>query len=1155
MDDAEKMSNEALDTTFVYGTNRVIYNTGAFYAGSAYTSPGYDSPSGNLCGYDIIYPDDDSFLGDTHVTLDWPVRDETDQREQLMFWLLDQYGLPNLYRRYVHMFVNGVRRGTIYDDVQQPGRDVVEEWFPNDAEGAMFKTDYWHEFDDAGNKVNPYFFNTLENFTTTGGLKKTARYRWNWRPRIVRGSANDFGALFDLVDAANSTGDAYINAVESVVDMEHWMRTFAMHDLASYWDAFGNPNYKNTYLYKPERSGWKQFSWDFDVGLGAGINIANERVDAALFPAGIDPAVQRMYNTHAFVRAYWRALEEAVYSFFTAEAVTPILQAKYEAFQANGVGLTSPFVASGLGQSIPDFITQRRSFLLTQLATVVASFAVNGPDAITTSNNLLVLTGTAPVSVKTIAVNGIPYPIVWTGVTTWSVRIPLEPGLNGLVITGLDRLGNPVPGASRTISATFTGTAVSPVDIVVISEIMYNPLLPGSSFVEIYNLSPTLSFDLSGWRVNGLAFTFPQGSIITNGQYLVLAKDAVAFGQAFGNSIPVFAQFDGTLDNDGETLTLYLPGALPGEETAVDRVTYEDQPPWPSSADGLGPSLQLIDPRQDNSRVSNWSDGQDWRLFSYSGSVGSRSGTNLSFYFGAAGDTAGGDIFLDDLSFVQGSTPDAGPNLLANGGFEAGLTSWVVGALATNSVLVTNNAHSGDVSLHLVVGPGPASLTTFYQSITPVATSVVHTLSFYYKPGHQNNLLNARFNTVYKPTLNQARLLATPGASNATTANLPPYPPLWLSEVQPDNRSTLLDNAGQPDPWIEIYHSGPDPLGLTNFFLSDQIGNLTAWPVPNGTVLQPAEYRLVWADGQPEQSDPNHWHAGFRLNPTNGMVILSRLLNGTPQILDYLRYHAVSPDRSWGAFPPAQASFRQEFYFPTPGTANDPTLPPLPLFVNEWMASNSGTVLDPADQDADDWFEIYNPNDNTVDLAGYRLSDDPARPAKFVIPQGYQIPPRQFLLIWADEEGGQASLTGQLHVNFKLSAGGESISLRAPDGLLVDSVSFGPQAANLTQGRFPDGAPAPFPTLTAPTPGQPNILIIAPPDVVIQEVLYGPAGLSLTWSAEPGQVFRVQFKDDLGAPVWTDLPGDVVALGNTASQVDAQALSRPQRFYRILLLP
>jgi hypothetical protein len=199
----EKMSNEALPVTFVYNDHRVIYGSGGRYSGSSYTSPGYNSPTGNLCGYDLFFPKDDPFLGDNRVILDWPIRDSTAQREPLMYWMLEQYGLPNNYRRYVYLFVNGLRRGSIYEDVQQPGSDTIEEWFGNNGDGHLYKTDCWNEFDNAGYRIDPCVLNTLQIFTTTDGEKKVSRYRWNWRPRAAGDSANDFQPLFDLIDLVN----------------------------------------------------------------------------------------------------------------------------------------------------------------------------------------------------------------------------------------------------------------------------------------------------------------------------------------------------------------------------------------------------------------------------------------------------------------------------------------------------------------------------------------------------------------------------------------------------------------------------------------------------------------------------------------------------------------------------------------------------------------------------------------------------------------------------------------------------------------------------------------------------------------------------------------------------------------------------------------
>ena len=215
----EKMSNEDIPVTFVLGNHRVIHGAGAHFSGSSYTSPGYTTPTGALCGYDVRFPGGEDLLGDNRLTLDWPIRDNTDQREQLMFWFLEQFGLPNLHRRHVHLHVNGVRRGTIYDDVQQPDRDTLEEWFPEDDQGSLWKTDCWNEFDGAGNRVDPCILNTLQRFPATGPLK-TARYRWNWRPRAVRGSANDFSDLFALIEAANTNASAYLGAMEKLKPLD-----------------------------------------------------------------------------------------------------------------------------------------------------------------------------------------------------------------------------------------------------------------------------------------------------------------------------------------------------------------------------------------------------------------------------------------------------------------------------------------------------------------------------------------------------------------------------------------------------------------------------------------------------------------------------------------------------------------------------------------------------------------------------------------------------------------------------------------------------------------------------------------------------------------------------------------------------------------------
>ncbi len=149
-------------------------------------------------------------------------------------------------------------------------------------------------------------------------------------------------------------------------------------------------------------------------------------------------------------------------------------------------------------------------------------------------------------------------------------------------------------------AAYFLSFATSPQ--VVINEIMYNPAgAANTEFVELHNLSTTDAVDLSGWRLNGVGLVFANGTILPPSAYGVVVGDATAFASAYGGGILVLAAYSGALDNGGETLTL-----LDSAHAVMDKVTYDDDPPWPGSADGTGPSLELIDATRDNNRVGNW---------------------------------------------------------------------------------------------------------------------------------------------------------------------------------------------------------------------------------------------------------------------------------------------------------------------------------------------------------------------------------------------------------------------------------------------------------------------------------------------------------------------------------------------------------------------
>jgi hypothetical protein len=1142
----EALSNEALDGTFVYGNTRVIYNAGGRYRGSPFIRPGYNGPTGNLCAYVWTLPKDDPFLGTDEINLDTlePGRDNTRQREKTSFWIAGQLGVPFSYQRYVHIYLNGIKRGDIYTDSLQPNSDYIRSWFPDDNRGHIFKIDDWFEFNDAVRME----FNvdaTLQNFTTTGGAKKQARYRWNWERKSNRGLDDDYSSLLALVDALNTPGtDAYTEAVEAVIDIEQWLRVFAARRVVADWDGYGYNRGKNQFAYRPESDGWKMLLWDLDFSLGGGSDSTN----SSLFTVN-DPTIDRVYKHPPFRRAYFRAFYDAAYGPLVSTVSDPVMDATYAGLQANGISAVSP-------AAIKSWIADRRNYILQQLATVAAhlEYTVNGGNNFSTGQNLVTLTGTAPVQVKTLKINGVVCRVHWTSVTAWTLQYALAPGANTLTLEAYDSYGNRIPSLSDSITIHYTGTPQLPQDSLVINEIMYNPVLPNAEFVEIHNRSTTTAFDLSNYRLNGVGFTFPEGTLIPPNGFVLAVENLNAFRAAYGTGLPVAGIYDGSLDNGGETLKLIRPGSTPDLDVVINEVTYDDDPPWPTEADGFGPSLQLIDPSQDNNRVANWaavSGGETHpttTLISITGTWKyNQSGTDLGTQWRAAA--------YNDSSWPSGAAllyvePDPLPapkntpltytspqqttfyfrkafeftgnpattTLAAQLVIDDGAVVYLNGVEALRLGMRDGTIYYdtfADRTVNNAVYEGPFNIptTSLVQGVNVIAVEV-----------HQVNATSS--DIVFGLTLDatsNAGAPYTPGAPNSTAIAFTPLPALWLNEVQPENVSGIRDRFNEADPWVELYNAGTTTLDLSGYYLSDHYTHLTLWAFPAGTTILPGQFRLVWLDAQPTQTGAGELHASFRIPTQNGAVALTRVSNNQTSIVDYLNYTFLGADKSYGAFPDGTSAKRTKFYVPTPGASNSNGHPEVPVTINEWMAGNTSTLTDPLDGQFDDWFELHNHGADPVDLSGFTLTDNLTNPTKWTIPNGTSIAPGGFLLVWADEQTEQNGLNDQLHAGFKLSLTGEAIGLYAPNGVLIDSVVFGAQTNNISEGRWPDSAANRY-FMSTPSPGAPNVIdtpINQPPtlDPIPDQTVNEGVLLSFTATAtdpDPGQTLT--FSLDPGAP-------------------------------------
>jgi len=146
---------------------------------------------------------------------------------------------------------------------------------------------------------------------------------------------------------------------------------------------------------------------------------------------------------------------------------------------------------------------------------------------------------------------------------------------------------------------------------VVINEIMYDPASNGTEFVELHNIAVT-NVDLSGWELEGAAFTFPIGTTIAAQSFLVMVGSTNVSAEDFRSNylvpaaVPILNHaFD--LQNDGESLRLKRPNPDAGTPAIlVDRVRYNNRVPWPVEADGTGLSLERFAATAFGNEPRNW---------------------------------------------------------------------------------------------------------------------------------------------------------------------------------------------------------------------------------------------------------------------------------------------------------------------------------------------------------------------------------------------------------------------------------------------------------------------------------------------------------------------------------------------------------------------
>ena len=140
---------------------------------------------------------------------------------------------------------------------------------------------------------------------------------------------------------------------------------------------------------------------------------------------------------------------------------------------------------------------------------------------------------------------------------------------------------------------------------IAISEINYNSdsLNSPGDWIELLNYSAS-SVDITGWKIMDSqpmnAFTIPGGTVMPPNGRLVLSENTTKFDQKFPG-IPRLGNISFGLAGSGEQITLQDQNGI-----VKVQLTYDDSLPWSKCADGMGRTLEIINPQGNPNDPANW---------------------------------------------------------------------------------------------------------------------------------------------------------------------------------------------------------------------------------------------------------------------------------------------------------------------------------------------------------------------------------------------------------------------------------------------------------------------------------------------------------------------------------------------------------------------
>ncbi len=570
------MSQARVGGTLIYDRSEVFYDVGTRLRGTA-ASRARDGDA--YISYDLQFPSTHLFRG-VHGSIGIDRSGRTpaplQQHEIYVLHMFERAAVPVHHTDLCYFICpKTVHTGTAI--VQLGGYDntFVDEQFGKD--GSTFSFDITYEpsvtvdgdFESVKQPV-PLQGHIGTDLKDLGNDKEQYRAPFSLR---TGERPDDFSGIMRLCKAMGAPQTQFDTEIWPALDVPEALRVTALTILCGIGDIYlsSSPSLPhNLRLYTPADGGPAEFlPWDMDF-------VSSQSATSSIFPNSTIN-VSKFLNNPNTRRLYLSQVYDLLETVFNTTYMMPWLE-NY----GSVVGQNYTSAAS--------YISSRNASARSQLpAAVPFAITSNNGDSFATDTNVVSLAGTGWLDVRDIEVNGVRYPLTWTGDTAWSLRLPLSAGVNNLQVQAVDLTGHRRADLAGAI--TVTNNAPDAVLPVVINEWMAdNQQFPDPAdglfddWLELFNPNP-VAVDLGGYFLTDdvskpAKWMIPTNTVIApHGFLLVWADENHPPNSPPGTGL--HANFK--LNSGGEAVGIFAPDGVTPQST----VTFGPQ--TPNVSQGLFP--------------------------------------------------------------------------------------------------------------------------------------------------------------------------------------------------------------------------------------------------------------------------------------------------------------------------------------------------------------------------------------------------------------------------------------------------------------------------------------------------------------------------------------------------------------------------------------